>query len=309
MLETLKGWRTIVCVVLAGVAAGLKAIKTQAGLGDVPDEVFDGAVQVLLGGGAAFFAAKIGRLEQALKDRLPFMLMLGCLSALALGACGCWAAPEPVVRGHDTAAELVAKSTKMHQQTVTGLAEVLRQERRDRAEDAMAATFNSVRLEAARSSGKVDAGTVTKDLQAINDGQDAVLVAITDKWQVEAAKGGGLVNFAAFLRDLETYAAARNAQIEDVKTKLAAEAAKPTGQINAEEAIKYIADAVKSRDAQLAAIEAIIGKFAKASAAADRESALALELMGELRKYDATGTDAGQVADEIGTYIPGMFGN
>lgn len=230
-MESMKGWRTIVCVVLAGVAAGVKAIKGQIGLADVPDETFDQAVQWLLGGGAVFLVAKLGRIEEVLKQRFPFML---CIVLLPLCSLGCMDAPEPVLKGHDTAAECVRRAQWMNEQILENMAVKLRQERQAHAEFAMKKSYDQIRLEAAKNGGKIDA----------------------------------------------------------------------------EEAIKFIQGELALRDQQLAEIEKLITNYMAAKAAADRESVLALQLMGELRRYDAAGVDPAKTAAAgaaaLGEFVPGI---
>jgi hypothetical protein len=80
-------------------------------------------------------------------------------------------------------------------------------------------------------------------------------------------------------------------------------AAKDGGKIDAEKVLKYVQEAYATRDQELAATEAVIAKFGKSAADGDREAALALSLMGELRKYDAAGVNPEAVVSEVSSYF------
>lgn len=84
------------------------------------------------------------------------------------------------------------------------------------------------------------------------------------------------------------------------------EAAKDGGKIDAEKAVKYIQEAYASRDREVAAMEATIRRFRAAADAGDREARIALDLMGELRKYDASGIEPDKVVSEASSYVPAL---
>lgn len=183
---------------------------------------------------AATWSVQLAQQVQERKDAqrgrvaTTFLLMLTSIMALCgLTLSGCFVAPEPVLRGHDTAAECLRKSQQMNDATVAGLAEALRTERKSHVEYAMAKTYDKLRLDAAKTDGKIDA----------------------------------------------------------------------------EKAIKDLSEAMQARDRQLSEIEQTIGTYRKARDAASREAELALRLMGDLRCYDAAGTDPAKVASEAATAL------
>jgi hypothetical protein len=90
---------------------------------------------------------------------------------------------------------------------------------------------------------------------------------------------------------------------ENVKRDAAANG----GKVDAEKALAYVRGAHDARDKSLATMEESIAKFRAAAALGDREAALALELMGELKKYDAAGVDPAKTASGIVEAIPGIL--
>lgn len=83
------------------------------------------------------------------------------------------------------------------------------------------------------------------------------------------------------------------------------EAAKDGGKIDAEKALKYVQEAYSSRDKQVAEMEVLIRKYRQAAQAGEREALFALELMGELKKYDAAGVDPVKTMSEASSiFVP-----
>ena len=118
-------------------------------------------------------------------------------------------------------------------------------------------------------------------------------------------------NYGATIRGLEdTLRTERKAHVDyaldNSYAQVKRDAAANAGKVDAEKALTFIRAAHDSRERAIAETEARIADFEKAAALGDREATLALELMGNLRKYDAAGIDPASVAAQAASLVPAL---
>ena len=90
---------------------------------------------------------------EATVTKLPLLAMAVALPFMS----GCWNAPEPVLKGHDTAAACVAKANEISAMTHNAMAATLRAERAAHADFSLEQAYAAVLRDGQANNGKVDA--------------------------------------------------------------------------------------------------------------------------------------------------------